>query len=198
MKIAVLAWGSLVWDRQELAIAEDFRPNGPDLPVEFCRVSGDGRLTLVIGEAVGTSCQTYSALSAHDDLDAALENLWIREGSKDERLPRHIRNSGRVGFVDVAAGKANTTAIERHPRSVEAINAWAIANDYDAVIWTALASNFHEPEKAAEPFSVDATISYLEALEALKHDAALSYIRSAPPEIQTLVRAAVNARWPEG
>lgn len=65
-------------------------------------------------------------------------------------------------------------------------------------MWTALASNFHEPEKASEPFSVDAAISYLEALEALKRDAALSYIRSAPPEIQTLVRAAVGARWPEG
>ena len=198
MKIAVLAWGSLVWDRRELAIAEAFRANGPDLPVEFCRVSCDGRLTLVIDEAVETSCQTYSALSAHDDLDAALENLWVREGSKDERLPRHIRKSGRVGFVDVAAREANATAIERHPRSVEAINAWAAANDYDAVIWTALASNFHEPERAAEPFSVDAAISYLEALEAVKRGAALRYIRSAPPEIQTLVRAAVNARWPEG
>lgn len=111
MRIAALAWGSLVWDRRNLAIAEDFRPNGPRISVEFCRVSGDGRLSLVIDEAVGTFCQTYSALSTHDDLDAALENLWIREGSKDERLPRHIRKSGRVGFVDVAAGEANATAI---------------------------------------------------------------------------------------
>ncbi|MHB2268110.1 hypothetical protein [Pseudaminobacter salicylatoxidans] len=48
MRIAVLAWGSLVWDRQKLAIADDFDPSGPQLPVEFCRISGGGRLTLVI------------------------------------------------------------------------------------------------------------------------------------------------------
>jgi hypothetical protein len=26
MKIAVLAWGSLVWDRRELSIIDDFKP----------------------------------------------------------------------------------------------------------------------------------------------------------------------------
>jgi hypothetical protein len=29
-------------------------------------------------------------------------------------------------------------------------------------------------------------------------DAALTYIRRAPPEVQTPVREAVNTRWPEG
>jgi len=43
MKIAVLAWGSLVWDRRDLAVAGNFEPTGPRLPIEFCRVSGDGR-----------------------------------------------------------------------------------------------------------------------------------------------------------
>src|SRR5271165_377189 len=40
MKIAVLAWGSIVWERGVLEVAADFMPNGPNLPVEFCRVSG--------------------------------------------------------------------------------------------------------------------------------------------------------------
>ena len=79
MRIAVLAWGSLIWDRPSLNIVDDFLTRGPLLPGEFCRVSGGGRLTLVIDEAFGASCQTYVAVSACGDRNAALENLWIRE-----------------------------------------------------------------------------------------------------------------------
>ena len=72
------------------------------------------------------------------------------------------------------------------------------ANGFDAVIWTALARNFDLSDKAGEPFSADAAIRYLEGLDAPKLDAALAYIRSAPPEVLTHVRAAASARWPEG
>lgn len=198
MRTAVLAWGSLVWDRGGLDIAEDFKPCGPLLPVELCRVSGGRRLTLVIDEAFGASCSIYVAMSAHGDLDAALENLWIREGSRDEVLPKNVRRHGRVGFIEVASGHCSAKAMERHPKSVATIKTWAQANVLDAAIWTALASNFHEPDKAGEPFSVEAAIRYLEMLDAPKLSAALGYIRLAPTEVQTPVRAAVNARWPEG
>ena len=189
MRIAVLAWGSLIWDRRELAIADVFRADGPRLPIEFCRVSGDGRLTLVIDEAYGTSCQTYFAKSASGDLDAAVENLRLREG---------MPSAKGVGFVDVASGRQSDRVNERHPEAVAAIWTWTQANGFDAAIWTALASNFDEPDRAGEPFSVDAAVRYLENLEASKIAEALKYIRRAPPKIQTPVRAAVNARWPEG
>ncbi|RWD10415.1 hypothetical protein [Mesorhizobium sp.] len=198
MTIAVLAWGSLVWNHGILATAAEFEPIGPLLPIEFCRVSGDGRLTLVIDEAVGSACTIYAAPSAFDALDHALQNLWKREGREGEELPRDIREHGRVGFVDRISGQASAKAIERHPRSVDTIKAWAQENNYDAAIWTALASNFHEPDRAGEPFSVGAAIRYLETLNAPKLSAALGYIRSAPSEVQTPVRAAVNVRWPEG
>jgi hypothetical protein len=198
MRIAVLAWGSLIWNRRELAIAEDFKPDGLLLPVEFCRVSGGGRLTMVIDEAFGVSCPTYVAASACGDLDAALENLWIREGSQDEVLTKNVRAHGRVGFVEVASCHGSAKAKERHPKAVATIKTWARANGFDAAIWTALASNFHEPDKAGEPFSAEAAIRYLEALDKPKLDAVLGYIRSAPAEVQTPVRIAVNARWPEG
>lgn len=197
MRIAVLAWGSLIWCRRGLDIAEDFKSRGPLLPVEFCRVSGGGRLTLVIDEAFGASCPTYVAVSACGDLDTALENLWIREGSQNEGLPKNVRTHGRVGFVEVASGYCSARAMERHPKAVVTIKTWAQANGFDAAIWTALASSFHEPDKAGEPFSVDAAIRYLETLDAPRLGAALGYIRSAPPEVQTPVRAAVNERWPE-
>lgn len=181
-----------------MAIAEDFTPHGPRISVEFCRVSGDGRLTLVIDSAFGASCQTYVAGSACGDLDAALNNLWLREGSQDETLPKNVRTHGRVGFVEVASGDCSAKALERHPKAVATIKTWAQANGFDAAIWTALARNFDLSDKAGKPFSADAAIRYLEGLDAPKLDAALAYIRSAPPEVQTHVRAAVSARWPEG
>src|SRR5208337_1469363 len=105
MKIAVLAWGSLVGEPRDLQAAGTFAPNGPLLPIEFCRVSADGRLTLVIDETFGAICTTYSASSALQDLDAAVENLRLREGMQLAR---------GVGFVEVASGKRSDAAIERH------------------------------------------------------------------------------------
>lgn len=156
MKIAVLAWGSLVGEPRDLQAAETFAPNGPLLPIEFCRVSADGRLTLVIDETFGAICTTYSASSALQDLDAAVENLRVREGMQLAR---------GVGFVEPASGKRSDVAIERHPQAVETIAAWAESTGCDAAIWTALASNFGEPDKAGEPFSVTAAIRYLETLK---------------------------------
>ncbi len=189
MRVAVLGWGSLIWDRRELAIAGDFMQCGPYLPIEFCRVSGDGRLTLAIDETFGASCATYSAVSAAGDLDAAIENLRLREG---------MPGAKGVGFVEAASGRHSDRAMERHPQAVARIKAWAQANGFDAAIWTALASNFHEVDKAAEPFSVDAAIRYLETRDDATRRTALRYIRKAPQEAQTPVRAAATQRWPEG
>ena len=97
--------------------------------------SGDGRLTLVIDETFGAVCTTYSAPSAIDDLDAAIENLRVREG---------MQNARGVGFVELASGKQSGIAMQRHPKAVATIAAWAQSNGYDATIWTALASNFED------------------------------------------------------
>ena len=185
MRISVLAWGSIIWDRRSLSIIGDFEPIGPCLPIEFCRVSRDGRLTLAIDQSVGAPCIAYSALSVFDNLDAAIENLQSREGMPSPK---------GVGFTIANWGKQSAIAIERHPRVVKTITAWINANGLDAAIWTALGSNF--AEKASEQFSVDAAIRYLEARTGEMLGAALNYIRLAPPEVQTPVREAVNVRWP--
>ena len=115
MKIAVLAWGSLVWDPRELKTAAAFAPNGPLLPIEFCRISADGRLTLVIDKAVGDLCRTYSAPSVFTSLDAAIENLRERE----------TRHAEDIGFAEPASGRQSDVAMERHPEAVASIAAWA-------------------------------------------------------------------------
>jgi hypothetical protein len=189
VKIAIVAWGSLVRDPRDLNTAATFAPNGPLPPVEFCRISADGRLTLVIDERFGDVCTTYSAESAHDDLDAAIENLRAREGT----------TAREVGFAEPASDRQSEIAMERHPQAVASIAAWAASNGYDAAIWTALKSNFDEWGKAGEPFSVTAAIRYLDGLgkrDAAAFGRALEYVRKAPPEVQTPVRDEVAKRWP--
>lgn len=185
MKISVLAWGSLVWDRRKLAIVGDFAPTGPRLPIEFCRVSRDGRLTLVIDETFGKPCVTYSAPSGFDDLDAAIGNLRDREGMPNPR---------GVGFTIAGRARQSATATERHPNAVKTITAWVNANALDAAIWTALGGNF--AEKTSEPFSVETAIRYLETRGDELRNSALAYIRQAPQEVQTPLREAVNIHWP--
>jgi hypothetical protein len=153
MRVAVVAWGSLVWNRNGLATVEEFGPIGPRLPIEFSRVSGDGRLTLVIDESAGATCATYAAPSTSNDLDRALEGLWIREGRNGEKVPRDIRKSGRVAFLDRISGQMSAKALERHPRAVETIDAWAAVSGYDAAIWTTLEGNFRD--RIGELFSVE-------------------------------------------
>jgi hypothetical protein len=180
----------LVWDPRELQTAAKFAPDGPLLPIEFCRISADGRLTLAIDETFGAICNTYSAPSAADTLDAAIENLRLREG---------MGNARAVGFVEPASGRQSEVATERHPEVVATISAWAASKGYDAAIWSALASNFDEYDKGGELFSVSAALRYLETLEKddpAKFAAALDYIRNAPPEVETPVRERVAKRWP--
>jgi hypothetical protein len=186
MRIAVLAWGSLIWDRRDLMLAGPFKPIGPSLRLEFSRVSRDRRLTLVIDEANGAPCTTYAAPHIHTDLDATIENLRMREGMPD---------ASGVGFIDTYDRSRSDIAWERHPRAMLDIELWAMRNGYRAVIWTALASNFHEPDKAGVPFSVEAALAYLAALPERALAEALTYIRNAPREIRSALREAVDQRW---
>lgn len=189
MKIAILAWGSLLWDPRDLQLATPFELTGPRLPIEFCRVSRNHRLTLIIDETFGTLCQTYAATSAWNELDAAVENLRIREG---------MSSTTDVGFVEIASQERSRAATERHPHAVETITDWALNSGYDAAIWTALDGYFEV--RTREPFSVNAAMRFLGNLE--QHDPeafarALDYIRRAPSATQTPVRDATVAQWPE-
>ncbi|RBP05151.1 hypothetical protein DFR50_13640 [Roseiarcus fermentans] len=190
MKVAVIAWGSLIWEPDALKVADAFTAQGPLLPIEFCRVSTAGVrkdiLTLVIDPDDGTLCKTYAAPSAFVSLEEAIDNLRDREGTP----------ARTIGFVDLASGKRGEAAVESHPEAIETIAAWAEASGYDAAIWTALASNFDD--RVGEPFSITAAIAYLEKLErqdAETFAAALAYIRNAPPEVDTAVRGEVARRW---
>jgi hypothetical protein len=141
-------------------------------------------LTLAIDESFGAPCITYSAMSSFNRLDDAIENLRERENMPGPK---------GVGFAVPEKGKQSETAVERHPKALKTIAEWVVTAGFDAAIWAALATNF--TEKTKKRFSVKAAIRYLENLDKDAQDLALTYVRNAPPEIQTPLREAIKVRW---
>src|SRR5258708_7466876 len=151
MKIAILGWGSLIWDPRELGLATSWQAGGPVLPLEFSRISADGRLTLAIDERNGAPVPTRYALSSLTALDMAIADLQKREG---------VPNANRIGFIDLKADQQNIRSLTKQWSDV--LRAWAEQMNFDAVIWTALGSNFFE--RALKAFSSDAALHYLNNL----------------------------------
>ncbi len=182
MKIAILGWGSLVWDPRNLAIVGDWHQGGPILPIEFSRKSANGRLTLVIDPANGAPVATRFARSSLQNLDEAIRNLREREGNP---LPNHI------GYINLVKHTERPRARQNHPAACDAITVWARENDWEAVIWTALPSNFEAQQH--QPFTVQAGLDYLNGLTGETRARAFEYIRRAPPETMTPLRRQFNA-----
>ncbi|MEO4045205.1 hypothetical protein AAFN47_26740 [Hoeflea sp. CAU 1731] len=123
-------------------------------------------------------------MSSNGELGAARENLRVREGMQ------HVNGAG---YVDRLTGEASFRAMELHPASVSAVRSWLATTEFDAAIWTALASNFEELQN--QPFSIDAALSFLAGLSEDNLAVALKYIRCAPEQTQTTLREAVVKRW---
>jgi hypothetical protein len=182
MKIAILAWGSLVWDPQKLPVVGEAQKDGPILRIEFSRISANKRLTLVIDEKHGTAVASRYYVSAATKLDQAIAQLQERE---------EMPTANRVGFVNVTTGDVSKAAQTSHPVAIDRIREWGKKTGFDAVVWTALESNFEE--KAGEPFSPDAAVRYLAKLAGAEEAAAVQYIENAPAEVNTPVRRLVTA-----
>jgi hypothetical protein len=172
MKIAVLGWGSLIWDPRGLAVGSPWQPDGPEVPLEFSRVSQDGRLTLVVDGTNGERLCCLYAISSSARLEDAVENLREREGTR-----KHF-----IGFV--AAGGERDEAEYSGP--VGAVWSWALGKGFDAAVWTALPPNFED--RTGREFSVGAAVSYLMGLREPTLSKAREYVSRAPAQIMTAVR----------
>jgi len=148
------------------------------LPIEFSRVSRDGRLTLVIDPLHGVPVATRFAPSAFTNLNDAIANLREREGTSSER----------IGYVNLVADTERDYSRRHHPVASDDIKAWAQANGWQAVIWTALISNFES--EGRPPFSVPAAVAYVNGLTGEAKARALEYLQRAPAEVDTPVRRA--------
>lgn len=190
MRIAVIGWGSLLWDErkgdQALEIKLDYQgegvekgwySDGPQLPIEFARISGSKpgsdskckRLTLVIYPHV-PDVKTLWALSIKEELAAAALNLCAREGTSREMIGTFRKG----GSATNAITQVIADWLDKH-------------SELDAAVWTDLPPNFEE--KQGKHFTPQSAVKYLKKLHSKGyHQDAVEYIRRAPKQIQTSAR----------
>jgi len=183
MKIAILGWGSLIWNPGNLEIEKTQEQNGwfddgPMMPIEFARISKNKRLTLVIVPG-SEEVRTLYAISKFEILDEAILDLAVREGC----------GKNKVGFFDKKKGEFYPPKFEHKNNIKDWIND---KEDVDAVIWTDLANNFKD--KVRLELTADNVINYLEDL--LDDVKALSeqYIRRAPVAVNTPFRKEIEKK----
>lgn len=182
MTIVCLGWGSLIWDHcraAELPTRGGWHEDGPLLPIEFARVSDNGRLTLVITPGAKLVPVLWAELAV-DSLDVAIASLCKREGQKGGD-PTSRNN---VGQCPDGRGGLGESEIEH----------WRTNKGLEHVIWTALRPRSKGKNGKLEPGRVPTCSEALRHLDALPSDiAALAakYIRNTPSQIQTEYRQVI-------
>ena len=174
-RIAVLGWGSLIWDPRGLPIKRKWFEDGPLIPVEFARQSIDGRITLVI-EQNARPVRVLWALMDSSDLKEAVEALRAREDIPSKNVDSHI---GRWPVDNQLV------------KNIPDLPQWASARGIDAIVWTALPPKFDKTERTP---SKEEVIEYLSSLRGSARDLAEAYVRKAPRQIDTGYRRALEAR----
>ncbi len=179
-KIAIVGWGSLIWDPRGLPIKCKWRKNGPELPIEFSRISRDGRLTLVIDKNKGGKVKTLYALSKRTNLPDAIADLREREGTVWKNIEH----------IDLTEETDSNKNIDKESDIHKKIKKWAEDNEIGAVVWTALLPNFKE--QIEKDYTVDSAIEYLKSLPKNAKENAINYIKRAPKQINTPLRKKVR------
>ena len=181
MDIAIIGWGSLIWD---LEILEDHvdprwhRGAGPTLPLEFSRVSPKRKkaLALIVDPDHGTECATSLVVSRRSSLEEAVEDLAARE-----RAPLD-----RIGYAS-RSGSWRSTVSGLETR----FEAWFESQGFSGAVWTDLPANFAEETGIA--FSIPAAVDYLRSLEGASLLEAKRYIELAPEETMTALRQTLGS-----
>ncbi len=183
MKIAILGWGSLIWDEGDLHLENGMQKGGPMFPIEFSRISNSRKraLTLVIDPINGVEVPTQFAKSKRTDIADAICDLHTREGT----------SVWRIGYLNLVDGTLRSNV---YPDVIHIIRKWAIVKNFMAVIWTDLPSNFEE--EINKEFSVDNALDYLIDLEEDGTKEAIKYFSKAPQDVKTPLRKAVEgSNW---
>ncbi len=176
-RIAFVGWGSLVWSPRSLPHCGPWTPTGPTLPIEFSRISRDGRLTLIIDTDHGDPVPTWCApAAAAPDIASAVGDLALREGCPENR----------IGQVRVDGGLSDDHG------ATEVIAKWCRMGGWDGAVWTDLISTFHD--RTGTPYSVDAAIGYLDGLTGDTRDRAIEYLERAPVTTDTPLRRVWRTR----
>lgn len=177
LRIACLAWGSLLWDPRTLPRAGAFQADGPRLPIEFSRVSLDGRVTLII-DSQASELQTYWVELSVDSMDQAIRALGLREKIAPEMWSRWV-GAQTAHDRDLDAGEADSA-------TRASVAAWLSERPVDAVVWTALPPR--DPAGFVARPSFEQLLEHLESLEGEARVRAEEYIRRTPTRVRTAHR----------
>ncbi|MFZ0334907.1 MAG: hypothetical protein WAL69_12295, partial [Candidatus Acidiferrales bacterium] len=180
-KIAILGWGSLLWDKSQREFDdwhEDWRFDGPVLKLEFSRksVSRLSALTLVVDPLYGQQCQVAYAMSKRASPEAAIADLSAREKTKRENIGYTFSDgSHRQG---------------RDANSIDVISQWAKDRSIDVVLWTDLPGSF---DGVAKKDFLDAAVNHVQQLPPEGKAMAAEYVWRAPDFIVTPLRETLQA-----
>lgn len=186
-KIAVIGWGSLIWDLENLTphtVGDWLMTAGPRLPMEFSRISPKRKMGLVVclDPEHGVECATHIIQSTRSSVTEAIEDLAARE-----RAPLDL-----IGAVDVAG-----LARGRMPEVCNAVRNWCQTQGWDGAVWTDLEPNFHD--YTGRLFTLDAGLGYIKTLSGENLREAYSYIENAPEQTQTPMRSLLRGDpWWQG
>ena len=181
MDIAVIGYGSLIWDLDDLApkvTGAWQRGAGPAMPVEFARVSPkrNQALVLVIHEDVPAPSPTSYVMSTRGSLDAAIEDLAARERT----------DLSHIGYAEMGG-----RSFSRNCGVAETAMDWLKTTGLDAAVWTDLDGNFDE--RTGQSFNHDRALAYLKGLSGQSLWEAWRYITYAPSETDTPLRRYLGA-----
>jgi len=146
MKIAYFAWGSLLWDNNELNLQTLWKKTNIKLPLNFSRISdnGKGRLTLVIDNKDGVLNPVYYAITKTTNLNIAIETLKIRE----KTITKYI---GYINLKNDSSRFSDRLSL----KDINSFKSFALKHKIDAIIWTDLYPNFKN-------FSTDNALKYID------------------------------------
>lgn len=179
-RYAVLGWGSLIWDLDDLApnVALPWQMRaGPALPMEFTRISPKRKMGLAVCLDLdhGVACPTHAIASRRATLEDVVTDLAARE-----RAPTDL-----IGGVCLASGQ------QQGREGIAAIvAAWCRDAGWAGAVWTDLRSNY--TEMSGRAFSIADAIAYLKTLEGASLEEAVRYLHLAPPDTRTPLREALR------
>ena len=179
-RVAIIGWGSLIWDLDILAdkVKGAWRlGEGPELPVEFARISPKrkGALALCLDPVHGQPCRTSIIASTRADCTEAILDLAARERA----------DPGHIGALCTRTGIRKSASAE----IMQTIESWSQRFGWSCAVWTDLPPNFADTR--GEAFSVPRAIAYLKTLEGDRLTGACRYIHLAPEVTDTPLRRAL-------
>ena len=147
MKIAFLFWGSLTWDNDILKLKNKISKLPIKIPLNFSRISNDGRLTLVINQDKGNKGFIYYSETEIDNLNYAINILKKREKT----------NKNNIGYINIT----NKTYRNKNFSNdqLDYLYKYFKFKKINGVVWTDLSTNWLE--KRNEKFTINNAINYI-------------------------------------